>query len=118
MFVQKNAKRHFCFFAGWFNVPASVVVGNPLAVHLQAELGNLTAVIPAAIYTAIFPRFTRSVTTGATEQLLRDFKIVNRIVNISIACLMSFIGLFSVQLINCTVDTSGFLKDFPSTLHA
>ena len=50
MFVQKNAKRHFCFFAGWFDVPASVVVGNPLAVHLQAELGNLTAV-DAVVFT-------------------------------------------------------------------
>ena len=50
MFVQKNAKRHFCFFAGWFDVPASVVVGNPLAVHLQAELGNLTA-IDAVVFT-------------------------------------------------------------------
>lgn len=65
----------------------------------STTLGNLSAIIPAAIYTAIFPRFTKSVSAGATEKLLRDFNVANRIVNITIACFISFIGLFSVQLI-------------------
>lgn len=69
------------------------------AYNAATTLANLTAIIPAAIYTAIFPRFTKSVTTGTTEQLSRDFKVINRIVNVTIACLMSFIGVFAVPLI-------------------
>ena len=41
----------------------------------STTLGNLSAIIPAAIYTAIFPRFTKSVSAGATEKLLRDFNV-------------------------------------------
>ena len=69
------------------------------AYNAATTLGNLTSIIPAAIYTAIFPRFTKEVTTGNTVQLLVDFKVTNKIVNIITSCMTAFIGMFSVQLI-------------------
>ena len=69
------------------------------AYNASTTMGSLTAIIPAAIYTAIFPRFTKAVTTDNTEQLVSDFKMTNKIVNIVVVCMMAYIGAFAVPLI-------------------
>lgn len=69
------------------------------AYNAATTLGNLTSIVPAAVYTAIFPRFTKAVTTGNREQLIGEFKLTNRIVNIFTSCMIAFIGMFSVPLV-------------------
>lgn len=44
MFRKENTQGEFCFLARWLNVPAPIIVGYPLAIHLKAQLRNLTAV--------------------------------------------------------------------------
>ena len=42
--VQQDAKRHLCFLAGGFNVPASVVIAHDLTGHLDHQLADLATV--------------------------------------------------------------------------
>ena len=44
MFVQQNAKGKFCFFSGRLDIPTSIIVGNDLAVQLQHQLADFSAV--------------------------------------------------------------------------
>lgn len=69
------------------------------AYNVSTTLGSLTAIVPAAIYTAIFPVFTRKATTDDTT-LVTDFLNVNKIVSIIIASSAAFIAVFSPSLLN------------------
>nr|DAD72937.1 MAG TPA: hypothetical protein [Siphoviridae sp. ctMAv2] len=54
--IQQDAKSKFRLFAGRLNIPASIVVGDPLTVHLKAQFRNHTTV-DAVILARFFKRF-------------------------------------------------------------
>lgn len=93
------------------------------AYNVATTLGGLTTIIPAAIYTSIFPRFTSMVTgTDGGSDLVNEFNIVNRVTSIFISCLGAFIALFAVPLIyiwtKSTVYTSALTTVGPLVVMA
>lgn len=69
------------------------------AYNVATTLGSLTSIVPAALYTAIFPRFTNYATTNNVASLEMEFKRINKIVGLFISCMGSYIAIYALQLI-------------------
>ena len=69
------------------------------AYNVATTLGGATAIISSAVYTSIFPRFTKSATSGDLESLKKDFVSINKLVNIIVSCMSAYIAAFSIPLI-------------------
>lgn len=70
------------------------------AYNIATILGNLSSIIPAAVYTSVFPKFTSMATTGRHKELHDYFIKINRAVNIVLSCMGAFISVYSLQLIH------------------
>lgn len=70
------------------------------AYNTATTLGGLSTILPAALYTSIFPRFTGKISMKGQEQALaEEFITINKLTNISVSCIGAFIAMFSQQLI-------------------
>ena len=69
------------------------------AYNVANTLGSITAIIPSAIYTTMFPKFTNYATTGKTEILQREFIKINKLVNLVLMCMGAYISVYALQLI-------------------
>lgn len=67
--------------------------------NVATTLGSLCAVIPMAIHTTVFPRFTRYATNKEEENLKKEFLLFNRCVNIFLSSMAAFISVYSPVLI-------------------
>ena len=67
--------------------------------NIATTLGSLSAVIPMAVYTTVFPRFTRYATNKDFIRLKNEFLQFNKCVNIVLSCMSAFIAVYSPALI-------------------
>lgn len=85
------------------------------AYNVATTLGSLTSIVPSAVYISIFPRFTSLATTGQSESLQQVFISVNKMVNLVLSSMGTFIAVFSVPLIylwthsTIYIDVLGFV---------
>ena len=69
------------------------------AYNVATTLASLTSIIPSALYTSMFPRFTYYATTGNIDSLKTEFISANKIVNLIISCMGAYIAIYATQLI-------------------
>lgn len=70
------------------------------AYNVATTLGGLTTIMPAAIYTSVFPRFTSKATTeGNQKALTQEFLVINKITSIFVSCIGAYIAAFAIPLI-------------------
>lgn len=69
------------------------------AYNVANTLGSITAIIPSALYTTMFPKFTNYVSTGDYDKLQTAFLGANRFTNIVLMCMGSFIAIYAQELI-------------------
>ena len=96
----------FISFIGLINKQLDkVVISKYLSVTelgaytVATTLGGVCTIIPVALVTTVFPRFTQYATTCNSEQLNREFVSFNKISSIITACLGAYISFFSTPLI-------------------
>lgn len=79
------------------------------AYNIATTLGSLCAILPSAVYTAVFPKFTKK-TTANDSSLIRDYNTINRLVNIIISCTASFIAVYAGPLIRVWTGSETYVK--------
>ena len=79
------------------------------AYNVAITLGNLTTIIPAAVYTTVFPHFTYYATTNNTSLLSREFVNINKLVNIVLSAMGAFIAVYSLPLIKIWTGSDEYI---------
>lgn len=80
------------------------------AYNIATTLGNLTSIIPAALFTTVFPRFTNYATTNNYEQLKVEFVKVNKVVNIILSCMGAYIAIYAMPLIKVWTGSESYIN--------
>lgn len=78
------------------------------AYNVATTLGNLTSIVPAALFVAVFPRFTHYATTGNEIQLQKEFTVVNKTVNIFLSCMGAYVAVFALPLIKLWTGSNSY----------
>lgn len=88
------------------------------AYNVATTLGSLTTIVPTAMYTTVFPRFTKLATTGKEDELQREFISINRLVNVILSCMAGFVAVYASPLINVWTGSNNYVQilGFVSTL--
>ena len=82
-----------------------LIISNQLTItdvgayNVVTTLGSLTAIIPSAVYTSVFPKFAAYASTDQGEALGDFFVKSNKLVNLILLCMGSFIAVYAVPLV-------------------
>lgn len=79
------------------------------AYNIATTLGGLCTIIPTALYTTVFPRFTNYATTGNTDKLYQEFKTINKLVGLIISSMGAYIAVYSLPLINIWTRSDSYV---------
>ncbi len=80
------------------------------AYNVATTLGGLCTIIPTAIYTTVFPRFTNYATTRRKELLYKEFKTINKFVNLIISCTGAFAAVYSLDIIQIWTGSNSYVN--------
>ena len=80
------------------------------AYNVATTLGGAAGIIPSALYTSVFPRFTKDATGGNKDKLVRNFKTVNKVVNIFLSCMGGFLAVYSLPLIEMWTGSKSYIS--------
>jgi len=78
------------------------------AYNIATTLGSLTAIVPSAIYTSVFPRFTAQLSLENQKNVHKEFLAINRTVNIFVSCMSAFIAVYSLPLIEVWTQSKSY----------
>lgn len=69
------------------------------AYNVATTLGSLSTIIPTALYTTFFPRFTNYATTNNHLKLEDEFKRINKVAGLILSSMGAFIAIYALPLI-------------------
>lgn len=75
--------------------------------NLATTLGSLAGIIPTAVYTSVFPRFTQWATTGDPE-LGDKYLRINRFVNLILSAMAAFVAAYALPLIRAWTGSDAY----------
>ena len=80
------------------------------AYNVATTLGSLSTIVPIALYTTVFPRFTNYVTTNKKDSLEKEFLKINRLSNLTVACMGAFIAVYALPLIRIWTGSDSYAR--------
>lgn len=80
------------------------------AYNIATTLGSLSIIVPTALYTTVFSRFTNYATTGEKEKLEKEFMKINKIAGLVLSSMGSFIAVYALPLIRVWTGTDSYIS--------
>ena len=80
------------------------------AYNIATTLGSLSTIIPIALYTTVFPRFTHYATTNNRLRLEKEFLKINKAVGLILSSMGAFIAVYALPLIRVWTGSEAYVE--------
>lgn len=80
------------------------------AYNVATTLGSLSIIVPTAVYTTVFPRFTNYATTKNGELLTTEFLRINKFVGLILSAMGAYIAVYALPLIRVWTGSDSYAE--------
>lgn len=78
--------------------------------NVATTLGSLSTIVPTAMYTTVFPRFTNYATTNNAYKLEKEFLQINKIVGLVLSAMGAYIAVYALPLIRVWTGSDSYIS--------